>query len=345
MLDKHLVASIGNSALIAWCALLPATGRAFAQRHDQHLILEEQAAVRLPHGYRASSAHASAQGVLVWAADDSVLYHLDQNLTLIRQFLLPDGILATAAALLPNGDVEVLSANARGVYRISGVRQQLVFSIGDTLSVVAAARVNHGWVFLAEDLLGTRRLLRQSGTSYQQVSEAAETALQYATLAARGNIVAITSVSRPFTSLLLDVTGGKQQVLSPAFSESHIGHDPVTASAAASSTPLLFSLPAVIGDFGVLQTITDLRSDRRWLALYDVSGLLLRTTELRVPLGFGSSFGSCLYAFRSIDGLEIVLYRWRSTPTPEAGNEDRADESVRKGRAGMRSGSCSAGDA
>lgn len=345
MLDTNRIARAAQTALLACCGLMLAADNSFAQRHADGLVLEEQTAVPLPPAYRASSAHASEQGVLVWAVDDSIIYHLDQGLKLVGYILLPDGMLPRAAALLDNGDVEVLSATARAVHRFRGLRQELVFSIDDTLSVVAAARADNGWVFLAENPLGNRRLFRQSGTSYQQLAGPADTALEAATLTARGNVVVITTVSRPFTSVLLDLETGEQLTLSPGLLESQTGHDSGTAAAVEPSTTFLFSLPAVIGDFGVLQTITDLRSDRRWLVLYDVSGRLLRTKELLVPLGFSSSFGSCLYAFRRIDGLEVVRYRWRLTPTPEAGNEDRTNESVRPSRAGMRSGTCVPSDA
>jgi hypothetical protein len=62
-----------------------------------------------------------------------------------------------------------------------------------------------------------------------------------------------------------------------------------------------------------LQTISDLQSDRRTLALYDGDQQLVRTTEISIPMAF---FGydptsERLLAVRDFGVSEVAEYTWR----------------------------------
>jgi hypothetical protein len=107
-----------------------------------------------------------------------------------------------------------------------------------------------------------------------------------------------TLLLRPFTSYLLHASG---RVLAR--------FEPETPSAEGKWV----SLPLVpVGDFFV-QTLSDLRSDRRALVLFEPQGCRLRTTMLDAPVALvGASFShDTVYAIRDAGGPELVVYHVR----------------------------------
>ncbi len=72
-------------------------------------------------------------------------------------------------------------------------------------------------------------------------------------------------------------------------------------------------MPALLLDSGFVQTIADLRSDRRSLLLFGSDGRFIRSTQLDIPMAFVSAdpMAHRLIALRDIDERELVEYRWR----------------------------------
>jgi hypothetical protein len=72
------------------------------------------------------------------------------------------------------------------------------------------------------------------------------------------------------------------------------------------------ALPALPLDKGLIQTLSDLRSDLRLLVVYDTDGSVLRHRQIDVPLGLVASAPARqeLLAVRRVNEVEAVLYRW-----------------------------------
>ena len=65
-------------------------------------------------------------------------------------------------------------------------------------------------------------------------------------------------------------------------------------------------------DFGFVQILADLRSDRRHLLVYDAAGAFKRRRAIDVPFGILDTVPDRqeLLAVRRTDRLEILTYQW-----------------------------------
>lgn len=119
----------------------------------------------------------------------------------------------------------------------------------------------------------------------------------------------ITNVAAPFANTLMAEDGSVRLAFHPI-------PDSVLSGSPGTNVPeTVVSLPTLfLGDM-YLQTISDLRSDRRTLILYDKQGNLLRSFSFDVAIGFAATRPSSntLVAVRRTDHLELVGYRWRWT--------------------------------
>lgn len=73
------------------------------------------------------------------------------------------------------------------------------------------------------------------------------------------------------------------------------------------------ALPTLALKSGFLQMLSDIRSDRRLLLLYDSEGRITATRELSLPLGLTASNPAkhLLFGVRTMAGDEFIAYRWR----------------------------------
>ena len=78
-------------------------------------------------------------------------------------------------------------------------------------------------------------------------------------------------------------------------------------------TTVWVSLAAIPIDRGFLQTLADVTSEMRVLILYDTPGVAVRSTRLDIPPGFVAAIPArrTRIAARTMNGLELVGYRWR----------------------------------
>jgi hypothetical protein len=69
----------------------------------------------------------------------------------------------------------------------------------------------------------------------------------------------------------------------------------------------------------MLQTISDVRSDRRILALFNPSGQILRKREIDIPMAFFAVTDrqKDLLAVRDLGQLEVAAYSWEPSRTPQ----------------------------
>lgn len=105
----------------------------------------------------------------------------------------------------------------------------------------------------------------------------------------------------PYRSVVRNVDGvAVQHFVPPPQALSMLGED-----SRAVSSPLL------LGDSLILQTLADLRSDRRIVIIYANDGTSTSVTALDLPLAFFaiSQAGDSLFAMRSVTGRDIATYR------------------------------------
>jgi hypothetical protein len=88
------------------------------------------------------------------------------------------------------------------------------------------------------------------------------------------------------------------------------------ATVSPQDVPLWASLPVLPAGDVLIQTITDLRSDRRILVLRDASGRIVRQSNLDAPLGFVGSSSALreVYGGRTTSRNELIIYRLCGEP-------------------------------
>ena len=107
-------------------------------------------------------------------------------------------------------------------------------------------------------------------------------------------------INPPFTAVIRDSLGATVGSFSP----------PTSALARFGTASRIVSATIVPGQTFILQTLADLRSDRRVIVLYELDGTYRSATTLDLPLAFFSSGGTdSLFAMRSAAGFEIATYR------------------------------------
>lgn len=122
-----------------------------------------------------------------------------------------------------------------------------------------------------------------------------------------GTTLIFTNTRAPFLNTIVDAKGLTQLVFSPVPDSLH------SDQMSLDIPETVISLPTLIVDGHYLQTLSDLRSDRRTVLLFSAAGAFIRSTHLDVPIGFVAVEPSLnvLVAVRRSDRVEIVKYRWR----------------------------------
>lgn len=109
-----------------------------------------------------------------------------------------------------------------------------------------------------------------------------------------------TEIFLPYTSVVRDTEGAEVRRYTP----------PGDTLELFDEDSRIVSSPLLLGDALILQTLADLRSDRRVVLVYSPSGTLRSATPLDLPLAFFgiSREGSFLFAMRSVQGRDIATY-------------------------------------
>jgi hypothetical protein len=124
-----------------------------------------------------------------------------------------------------------------------------------------------------------------------------------------GRDVLVSQVNSPFALLRLSPSGDSVRV--PGVLDQAKGERPREMRA---SNGVWAAVPVIPLDRFFLQTITNLRGDRRVLVLFDPSARrAIRTRAIDAPVTFfgASNATGELFALRQLGRNEIVTYRWR----------------------------------
>jgi hypothetical protein len=278
------------------------------------LALAESSALSLPATFGIQGWAADRRGaVALWSVGGEVLA-IDAERALAR-IRLPDTL--TPAGLALSGDtLRFLDLAGGREYRlVAGRLMQTGRSavLGPGLLLEQAVLLDDQWVIAVREAETGALLVYRLGSRVRyRVPPAVDPgALRRVQLSLADGTVLLTELMAPFRVVRLDPLTGHADTLAP-----------VLRHAVASLIPadsLLFwrALPAVALDCAVLLTLSDLRSDRRLLARYDVAGRVVRVTPLEAPLGMVAALGDeSLLAARRAGELELVWYSWRWVRDP-----------------------------
>jgi hypothetical protein len=291
-----------------------------AEGSNSLLQLDEVSTRVIPDSFTLAGVDGTAERTLLWATNQSFVIMDDhgQERIIRRRGMGPP----IAAALVGDSSVlEVLDVGSvvrlsktgnllqRWNYKVSfspskGVRSEQTWYVGGLnrrgdfeIVVMKASGETAHYYTLPRARLSPRK---EDSSFFNPVH-----------LTPVGRYLMVTVVNAPYENILLDAEGTEQQTFTPP---AHTDSTP-PGTQGDSMLGQWISLPTLPLDCGFLQTISDLRSDRRRLVLYDDGGNLLRESLIVVPLGFVDVVGEDqrLIAARSTTITELVGYRWKWT--------------------------------
>jgi hypothetical protein len=277
------------------------------------LELEEEYAWTVPDPIRVTGAATAGSGrLLVWSHDQNIVLLVGGS---DGEVLSRIPVNRPVGAAFVEGDtvIEVVEADRAGITtRTTGGRIVRQRAIGTPLAVEDAARGLDGWFIAGRYADDRYRVYFAPGSDTARMIRAVFTLDGPSTsgmhVTAHGRDALITTVAPPFRTYLVSPSGEVKRELEPWGSEAEI---PVLSWPDTSRRWV--SLPTLPLDRRFLQTLSDIRSDKRLLILYDTEGCVASGTEVDVPLGFVASLESehLLVAARRLNAMEIVIYRWR----------------------------------
>ena len=301
-------------AAALWCSSL------FAQQSEFHL--REDSTRAIPDSFSLTAVTVSPAGTPV------LLFDGDGAVTVLGTAAAPVRSPALAhpmAAVLLAGDTLVEAIDtARGrprVVRVSAggaARAQAALPL--PVHPGGAAYGGGAWWVGGTDETGTYRLFRvalegsRGGARVEPAAQSRQVGGSDAHLSWCGGSLLAASRRPPFRVVRL--VGADGPLLYDLPIPETLDADTVLASVGGYWT----SAPAVCLDGAVLQTLADLRSDRRVLVLYDAAGKVARRRVIDVPLAVVASVpgAQSLIAVRRAGAPELVWYGWRrSEPTSQ----------------------------
>lgn len=286
-------------------------------RRPFRLELREIASYSVPDSFRMTGATIGHSGAIAaWSARPPTLW--------IRRPHGPPhferlGFTPLSMAFV-RGDtlLEAVDAHTGRIigYRVSSGPAWEV-SIPTPRHITAATRTNGAWFLgapVGDSLYEIYRRTRHAGSKLiariiSGLQDARDDALSFQLSATRSGLL-VTELAPPFKIRHLASDGHTLKMFGPDLPHnSHEGG----AGGGAGQPYAWVSLPTVsLGPAGFLQTLTNLRGEQRCVLHYDTTGVLLKRTEVNVPLGFVSSLSDKyrLLAVRHTDLVELVLYDW-----------------------------------
>ena len=286
------------------------------------LVLTEAFTLSVPDSFAMEGLVASAHSatLLAWSGSASyvlVYSRIDDdppkaigNQTLIR----PIG-----AAFTNNGEeaIEVIDAGRRMVstFSLSGEHLSDIHLRVPVQEVLGAARGQEGWFLAGNNIHGVCRLYLQSPDGDAvEVSLGSDLWVPSRTGCTHGTLL-ITALSRGSVLVSRRDEPFHSQQADPGGSPNGLVFRPPREALAQSGDPgrLWRALPIVELDRGYLQTVADLRSDRRVIVRFDEVGTVVRIRTFDLPIGFVTSVPAerLIIGARRIGGVEIVGYVWR----------------------------------
>lgn len=262
-----------------------------------------------PDGFDVSGLVGNASGGLfVWSSHRVI--ELDSDLDPVADYQLHGGAVL-AVGLREAGAVEVFRSTPPTIVSINrdgSVRDSVALQLHTR--VVDAILTPAGWVILTasgEDpsINHLVRVLSPGG----DVQLLAVTELT-GSLWSDGACIYLAQITSPHKVEVFDLAG--HLYLSTSARGDFVDSLAV-ALGSRGGARIWVGLPALPVGPGFVQTIADLSSDWRVMALYDAEGRPVRSRVYRVPMGFLASDvdKQTLIASRRLNSAEVVRYRWR----------------------------------
>jgi hypothetical protein len=209
------------------------------------------------------------------------------------------------AGLRAEGITEFVDPAAALLRRSSSSREDAPVALPAGLRVLDGVRTDEfGWVLAGIDADGQYNIQPLDGASWWVVrpDTLRGGVLPPYRLAATGDGVLLTEAEPPFRTWRVR-SGGRSDPFAPTgagYPES-------------SGVQRWVSGPVVDLGEGLVQTLSDLASDRRVMVLYDRDGREMRKTAVGIPMALvGITLDrKHLVAVRDMGSPEVVLYRWR----------------------------------
>lgn len=280
------------------------------ESHVPTIRMTEALAVPIPEAFPVSNAWTQGNGevYLLSSTRPHVIAYRNSRLENLGQHYLlrPIGI---AAGRLP-GSVAVVDGDRRTIVTMQEGR--IVFEEAWDLPAraEAAVRTSAAWFIMGRDSLDDFVLFKldpdRGGLPIYRVGRRAQkgrTALLPHLGKAGANVI-VTSPEPPFRTVVVSPEGGLLRRFE-SIAASHFGAD------SGERQQWVAVATVQIADVYV-QTLADLRSDRRELLVFDKDGRFVRRSTIHVPIGLGSTEaeGNFLLGVRRIPMQEVVLYRW-----------------------------------
>lgn len=283
------------------------------------LRLDEQSAIILPDSFDVKGAHVSPHGtVLLWAINRP--YLIVQN-EARQQIVRSDSLFQPVAAILLEGDtlVEAVDAERQAIVRVDFQGRVKRHQSLQLPWIVESAIYSRGvWILGGRDLAGNYRVvaMNPSGARTRLHTVAANrhrgTELSMSLSESGGDVFAAL-LTRPYLATRIPALPPSAERTPPL-----VFPAPTLPKRNSGEKALWVALAVHALDDGFVRTFSDLRSDRRVLAIYDSEGRLVRTSLLDVPMAVLATVPDkrLMLAARRTDRLEIVTYQWRWTRDP-----------------------------
>lgn len=283
------------------CSLLPAEGKLSAQK----LQLTELASYAVPEWFRVKGGTvATDTTVVLWPATGTTLLSISKGAQTLIQ--IPGIIQVIGARWNVKARVyEVIALEPCVLIILSVTGSVLARKSIEFSGAIAAASTDSVWLLLARRDSGIVDLgvIGPSGSTRLESIVAKSERQEDLHLSAGGGRALIAGARTPFE---------KHAVTFGTYKRILFDSDTATRGITGSRPPLWIALTLVQLDRGYIQTLTDLRSDLRILALYDETGHLRRRTVVDVPLAVMASAPErkLLLVARRTSRLEMVIYGW-----------------------------------
>ena len=291
------------------------------------IVLREIRRLQLPAGQTPRSAVILPGGAVAVAlsSDLRVVYWSDSA---TRWLDLPTNVPALA---LRSTDDEAFSLEAlldlggrvAEFSQTGGVLREHWVAMPDSASVLRdVAGTRRGWVLAVSDSIGDLQILSLSQARLPRLllaigRDSLAHLLPDSTSPLRVHlgevcpgVLAATLWWAPFTTILVNLDGGVRRTLDDALADLP-SRSVQGGNAGAGLAPLLASMPVVGLPTGFARTVTDLRSNARWIVLYDGQGIRQRVSSLASPLALVAARPDegLVLASLQLSAHELILYR------------------------------------
>jgi hypothetical protein len=286
--------------------MAPSCKAPVGKESSAHGELIEVRKVALPDSLAPTDAAISVKGdIVIWSQESGKATILDRRNGL-HVLTVPRRWQPVGASFDADGSVDIWDAASSMLHRFSARGMLLSRRSVPRGYVNHAIRVNGIWFTSGYDK--RRNLivsyLAQSGELRKLYSVVKDTLKRDATyLGAAENELLLSSSEWPYETVRLALNGVVTSTFRPRL------HEGGTEDQAVSE---LRALPLVSINDGFIQTFTDLRSDRRIVALLSEAGETRSVRHMEIPIGIAAADArsSTLVAVRNIEQLELVQYRW-----------------------------------